>query len=475
MFCNHGGIATGMAERSYIMSLAGGRKLPSGIAALALLTLWTHRVLAAPPFPPEVAPLRHSNRNRVSAVLVRPQFRDPAIRASSNPVRWDALNLVAASAFDRQRDGVAGMPMRIGVDRAVPGGKLIDTRSAGTWHTMPDGMRVWSLQLEAPGAQAIRVHFKNLALAEGTRLIVTGPPTFTPEVLHGNGRMRAGGFWSTPIVGDVVFLEYQNPTGKAAYPTILIDKVTHIYRKFADENGINGAVAAGTCEQDVMCFNTDTTARDSVARILFTDPDPNSPPGTFLCTGALLVDADPNTFAGYFLTANHCISTDEGAASLVAYWFYQTSSCGGRVPSLGGLPRSTGATLLATSDRILGGTDSTLLRLRNDPSDGQTFASWINTSPPNGSTVMGIHHPGGTFKRYSEEPRRCNRPSAESSPRHGIFTTTGRSDKPNRVPAARHCSTRTGRSSVSCLDSVALPVSFPRATTRINTTTSTAN
>jgi hypothetical protein len=49
-----------------------------------------------------------------------------------------------------------------------------------------------------------------------------------------------------------------------------------------------------------------------------------------------------------------------------------------------------------------GGSDSSLLRLYDDPSDGQGFTSWTTVSPASGVDVFGIHHPGGTHKRYSE-------------------------------------------------------------------------
>ena len=35
-----------------------------------------------------------------------------------------------------------------------------------------------------------------------------------------------------------------------------------------------------------------------------------------------------------------------------------------------------------------------------DPEDGQGFAAWTTTAPS--GTVRGIHHPGGSFKRFSE-------------------------------------------------------------------------
>jgi Trypsin-like peptidase domain len=376
----------------------GGHFLIGRVACL-LLVAGAPRAFAAEQLAPDIAPIRVGQRNRNAATLLHDVVRDPAVRAQAKPVRLGVFDRAAALAFDQQRDQLPGTPLRIGENRPLPGGKIINVRNSGTWLTTTSGSRVWSLQFEVPDAQAVQVHFKSLTLPEGTQLLVTGTRGFVPDVLRGTGRMRNGGFWSTAVPGSVVYLEYQDPTRLAGNPTIVIDKITHIYRGFEDQNASNGSVANGTCEQDVMCFNTDIDARDSVARITFTDPDQL---GTFVCSGALLVDNDPNTFAGYFLTANHCISTPEGAASLTAYWFYQANTCNDSVPSWASVPRSDGATLLVTSDSFAGGTDSTLLRLNNDPSDGQTFAAITTTAPPNNATVRGIHHPHGTFKRYSE-------------------------------------------------------------------------
>ena len=47
------------------------------------------------------------------------------------------------------------------------------------------------------------------------------------------------------------------------------------------------------------------------------------------CTGTLLNERISGTFIPFFLTANHCISTQEGADSVVAEFFFRRSSCGG--------------------------------------------------------------------------------------------------------------------------------------------------
>ena len=76
------------------------------------------------------------------------------------------------------------------------------------------------------------------------------------------------------------------------------------------------------------------------------------------CSGALLTDFDDDTYVGYFLTANHCLSgngsdlgTQTEASTTEYYWFYQTSTCNGTPPNLANVPRTaTGADLISASN-----------------------------------------------------------------------------------------------------------------------------
>ena len=83
-----------------------------------------------------------------------------------------------------------------------------------------------------------------------------------------------------------------------------------------------------TCEEDVNCYiqlptppdpdTPDVIARKSVGRMEFIDAG-----DTYVCSGSLLASADPNSTAGYFLTANHCLDNQAAVDSLTVYWFYE--------------------------------------------------------------------------------------------------------------------------------------------------------
>lgn len=334
-------------------------------------------------------------RNHVKAAPSELRSRTSAAGAwaGTQPVRLGPTDINALLAEDAIRDATPGTPKRVGVTREVPGGPVSPSRS-GSWVDLPGGGSVWVLKLEAAEAKAIRLHFSKFDLEPGAEVRLTGVMEGV-DSYSGMGPNHDGAFWAAPTPGHVVYIEYFHPDGKRDVQ-LEIDVISHFYKDPGfltpvgqpnvpgEEEGLLG------CHQSVMCHEVDTDARDAVG-LMFYD-------GGFTCTGALLNDADDNTFAGWFLTANHCINTQSSANSLTVYWFYQQNSCGSSVPPLSLRPRSIGAKLLANSSL----SDFSFLRFNNDPEDGQTFAAWTTTVPGgNGEAVHGIHHPGGSWKRYA--------------------------------------------------------------------------
>lgn len=341
--------------------------------------------------------------------LARPLSRtqsDEVFPSGFNPIRLDPIAVSLIIAEDLAAHSLPGIPKRIGVNRTIPG-QLLSASKGELWRTLQDGTRIWSVQIESPDAEAVRVHVSKLELPPGSSLLVGGSDGPAESYMMQDVPSE-GGLWTTPIPGSIVWIEYRPSENDDQPPLIEIDEISHIYRGMSPSarptpgSDANGSVASAqgllSCHEDVSCWPVDETARDSVGRMIFTVPGQ----GSFICSGALLNDADPNTYAGYFLTANHCVDSQAVADTVVVYWFYESNGCGGSIPSLSSLPRSSGATLLATSNRNSGGNDSTLLRLADDPSQGQGFASWSTTNPSNGAIVHGIHHPGGSYKRYSQ-------------------------------------------------------------------------
>ena len=129
---------------------------------------------------------------------------------------------------------------------------------------------------------------------------------------------------------------------------------------------------AADCHLDATCYPEWSSSATGVARIFFEKGE-----GTGACSGTLLNNRRQDS-TPYFLTAAHCVQTEEEARSVTALWSYQTRTCNGDLPDLRSVPRTEGARLLST----LGGGgrnpdgDMTLLQLEGDLPDAIVFQGW---------------------------------------------------------------------------------------------------
>jgi len=327
-----------------------------------------------------------------STQLLSNPAQDPVSWPDANIVHWPAFDSAPLAAVDAVNDSQPGHPFRVGAVRPIPLGNLT-VQTNGTSSVLADGTSLWTLKLHVPGALNVRVHFSSFSLPDGASVVVCGVGGAYAHSFEGEGLAQAGAFWSQTVWSDTVLIEYRSGAGPGQ-PNIEIDQILHGYRM--PEPAVidlpmpqpeDGSPRGGSCLEDVSCHSVDANACDSVGQM-----DYISGGFGYVCTGALLNDADPNTLAGYFLTANHCISDQATASTLEVFWFYQTLTCNGTI-QIG--PSTLGSTLLANSS----GSDFCFLRLADDPENGQGLAAWTTAGPSN--PVHGIHHPGGSYKRYS--------------------------------------------------------------------------
>ena len=157
---------------------------------------------------------------------------------------------------------------------------------------------------------------------------------------------------------------------------------------------------AADCHLDATCYPEWSNSASGVALIAFETSE-----GSYTCSGTLLNNRRQD-LTPYFLTAAHCVQTEEAARSVTAFWSYQTQTCNGDLPDLRSVPQTEGAGLISTlggADRPDG--DMTLLQLEGDLPDAIVFQGWDADPQPVGAQVTGIHHPGsddwGFFKRIA--------------------------------------------------------------------------
>ena len=269
--------------------------------------------------------------------------------------------------------------LRIGVVRQLT--SPLDPISESTLYHVPEGdVRVAAVV--SAGALRVRVHFNGMSLPEGARVFVYSMSSSADFCgpYEGHGPSEDGTFWTPPLAGEGVVIEYFTPKGTTSGNVpFRISEVSHIYKDLPTLPD-----AAGACNLEVTAAWANVAK--SVGMLDFVS-------GGFeaLCTGTLLNDSDLNS-DHQVLTANHCISTQSEAQSVTVYWNYNT----GDAPPAG-TPITVGANLLVTGTA----SDFTLLKLTGGLPAGLFFAGWDANPVSTSTSITGIHHPQGSHKRIS--------------------------------------------------------------------------
>ncbi len=294
-------------------------------------------------------------------------------------------------------------PVRIGVYRALPSTLHMDAGipTLGAWKSLPDGGRLWHVEVLSPGALGIRFELTAMHLPEDgyAMLYPPGAPEFAVGPFH---EIPEGedALWAPTCFGESVVLECYLPPGKSAKSCgFVVKRVAHIYQSIADLLAIG---LAGACNLDVTCYPAWADTALGVGGL-----GTIAQSGVLFCTCTLLADEDDCTDVPYVITANHCVrgqTGTRGASSLEFYWQFQTDTCNGAPPSPATVPRTTGgADYLDGADGTGysgGGNDFTFMRMRELPPP-LPKVSWATAPPALGTEVTCLHHPRGEFKRIS--------------------------------------------------------------------------
>ncbi|HEY3242954.1 MAG TPA: hypothetical protein VGM03_06330 [Phycisphaerae bacterium] len=359
----------------------------------------------------EIAPVHENSPALVTQPAVEEPVPEPAVRPTLEELARDGglhdlgpLTVEAIAAADAEAAAKWGHirpgPLRDSVVRAIQP-VLVALPEHAVETTLPSGEKVWTLAIRAPGAYGLRVHFADFALESGQVLIYSDGPAglIVRGPYHGDGPNKSGEFWGPYVPGDVAFIELRG--GQAR---VTVDSVLHFDRDPAQPTGGDPTEGAPLgCHLDVMCFGdppVNAAARDATGRMSFVSGGMGG-----ACTGTLLNDLDDTTFAPYFITAYHCLSTQAEVDTLQAFWFFQetpcassscpSDSCTTSTPNMATVPFSMGGTLLQTNPTE-GGNDMTFLRLAGGLPAGIGLAGWTTAHL---DPAIGIHHPAGSWKR----------------------------------------------------------------------------
>ena len=300
-----------------------------------------------------------------------------------------------------------GVPIQVGVARDIPATSTGAAMARALKWRRAGGRTAAAVSFTSQGGAGLRLGLvvRKLPADALVRGYVKGGDTAFEvpgaTVLEALQRNRDAGdvseaarTWWTPLVdGPEMTLEISLPQGATADAVdISVPRLSHLQVKAGDLNNTVKIGQAGTCEADVKCVADLDNSSRATARMVFTVNG-----GTYLCTGTLLNDSS-SSGTPYFLSANHCVSTQTTATSLITYWFYRSSSCNSGILDSNYRVLHSGATLLyASSD-----SDTSFMKLSAAPPTGAVFAGWSIDAPAIGGEVVGIHHPEGDLQKYSQ-------------------------------------------------------------------------
>lgn len=290
----------------------------------------------------------------------------------------------------------------------------LDLFNAGEWTVLRNGDRIWRLNIKSPGAKTMNFIFNRYDLPAGAELFLYNNDRSDKIGPYTNKENQEDGILGTWIIyGDNVWLEYYEPKAVKNQGRISIGEVAHGYRGFSKPGeSIAKLNESGSCNVDVNCNpnqgstnGVDWTTirnnyRDSVARIIIN--------GGFLCTGSIVNNTNA-TGTPYFLTANHCLGTSNGAGTSYPatnwvfgfQWFTTTPQCATFTNTSGPFNPTrvlSGAVLRANDDIA----DFALFQINQTPPAAWNlyYAGW-NRVLSSGNGQLGVHHPAGDIMKLA--------------------------------------------------------------------------
>ena len=336
-----------------------------------------------------VGPMRGLPAHASRTIQAAPRVLPPDWMRMRKPSEF---RLNALSGVEKAR---LATPSEQGLTRAGLHRDIENTAFAasGLWTQTAAGKSIWRAAVHSPGARGIRFHFTEFHAVDGARVWLhddTGEEIAGPYMA--NGPWNDGDFWTDIVLAETAYVVYESGTPERTAIPFRVSEVSHVTPEALPYEKAGPAAAAASCNLDVTCYGDYANLAKSVGRYIF---EQNG--DSYFCSGTLL-NTKNSSGIPYFLTANHCVSSETVARTVLMFWFYQTSECRGTPPRDRDVPRTNGATLLSTLSSTRG--DGTLLKLTG-VADGVTFAGWTADRIADGTNVVGIHHPSGDYKRIS--------------------------------------------------------------------------
>ena len=368
------------------------------------------------PATPATGPIEPMTRTEAQGMDVSP-FRSRTAENALVPsaVRLDALPPEQQKALNKAAVASAAsselsVPMKTGIGRAVAATATEDeTRALLNWAPSARGGQIAALHFHSPDAKGLRlgVLVRSLPMAATFRFYAgSGATAFEvpgQEILAtvqrnldaGDTSDAARTYWSPDLGGEDVTMEIEVPAGIDPSGTqIAVPRLSHVFRKMRQRGDQQQRILgeAGTCQNDVACDPAYERQSRSVALMYFVDDG-----SVYACTGTLLNDRGSSGIP-YFLSANHCVSNQTVASTVMTDWFFRASTCRSATVAPEEQLLTGGATLLYSSLK----TDTSFMRLNALPPVGAIYAGSSAFPAELGTSVSGLHHPSSDLQKYNE-------------------------------------------------------------------------
>ncbi len=317
-------------------------------------------------------------------------------------------------------------PVVVNCENTGRGQRRTTCSGDGVFKMTRDGGFVWARSVTSPGAHGIRVHVNGFNLPSDADLYFYNLDGEAYGPFQNSGPNDDGDLWLPSVMSDtgILLVRHFGPGARADISdvSLSVTEVGHIGKSFiggeaASTRGPNDLCPYNaSCVQNASCQSSGpaTAAESAAAKMLWIAGCCIN-----ICSGGLIADTDASSEIPYFLTANHCLSGNNAASNLEAFFQY-TMPCGGSCPagSFDPAPVTTktlGASVVETNRKG----DYTLLQLSQNPPSGSVYLGW-NSSPiafSGGAALHRISHPSGAPQAYSEHAVDTNIGTCLNTPR----------------------------------------------------------
>jgi hypothetical protein len=241
---------------------------------------------------------------------------DITYNADRSRVTFSDLDMVKIAQEDGLNDYKGAGPYRFAIGREL----AVNPAGFGTWSTKADGELAWRFEVVSTDAAHLNFGFNPFHLPAGAKLTIRSLDGKTAlRTLTEADNLSTGQWWTEVLLAPDAALELSVPPAVRDQVKLNLVKVGQGYRGF-------GARAkhckAGDCMMDVACLGpTDPWNQQRRAAAGY------SLGATDQCSGSL-VNNTANDRRLIFATAGHCaITSNTVAATVVAYWNYESATC----------------------------------------------------------------------------------------------------------------------------------------------------